>query len=129
MHSNGSVWSRKLSDAEGHIVIQRVGDIILVPLQGLISERLLTELRDGILDHLQRHHVRGAVFDMTSVEVLDVHDFDGLRRVAEAAMLMGVSVILSGVRPGVAAGLTMLDADASWVRAVRSVEGAIKALQ
>ncbi len=104
------------------VVLQPVGSIVLVPLQGPVNEALLSELRDTILAHLSRTGARGVVLDMSGIEVLDRHDLENLRRVVQTASLMGAPTVLAAVRPGVAAGLTMLDVDDSWVHAVRTVE-------
>ena len=111
-----------MSVGEARVVLQPVGRLLLVPLQGPVNEALLAELRDRILGYLNREGARGIVLDMAGVEVLDEYDFEGLRRVVESATLMGAPVVFAGIRPGVAAGLTMLDVDDEWVRAVRTVE-------
>ncbi len=118
-----------MSVGDARVVLQPVGGLILVPLQGPVHEDLLTDLRESILGYLQRQGARGVVLDMAGVEVLDEHDFEGLRRVVESATLMGAPVVLAGIRPGVAAGLTMLDVDESWVRAARTVEQAMALLR
>lgn len=104
------------------VVLQPVGRVVLVPMQGPVDDDLLRELGTAILDHLQRVGARGIVLDMSGVEILDESDLERLRGVVQTASLMGAPVVLAGVRPGVAAGLTMLDADAAWVRSVRTVE-------
>ena len=117
-----------MSEVETRVVLQPVGRLVLVPVQGPVNEALLRDLRIRILDYLGRHGGRGVVLDMEGVEVLDEHDFEALRGVAEAASLMGAPVLFAGIRPGVAAGLTMLDVDDGWVCAVRTVEQAMARL-
>lgn len=104
------------------VVLQPVGRIVLVPLQGPVGAALLDDLRDAILGYVEEHGARGIVLDFSGIEVLDLDDFERLRMVVESATLMGSPIILAAIRPGVAAGLTMLGADAGWVRAVRTVE-------
>jgi rsbT antagonist protein RsbS len=118
-----------LSAGDVRVVLQPIGDLVLLPLQGQIHPDLLTDLEGALLDYLQQHGARGVILDMVGVEVLDQHDFDGLRRVVEGATLMGAPVVLAGIRPSVAAGLTMLGVDDSWVRAVRTVEQAMALLR
>jgi len=118
-----------LSVDDARVVLQSVGGILLVPLHGPVHEELLSNLGESLLGYLQRQGARGVVLDMAGVEVLDADDFEGLRRVVESAMLMGAPVVFAEIRPGVAAGLTMLDVDDTWVRAVRTVEQAIALLR
>lgn len=114
-----------MSGDQERVVLQPVGRLVLVPVQGPVNEALLARLRDRILGYLNREGARGVVLDMGGVEVLDEHDFESLRRVVECATLMGAPVVFAEIRPGVAAGLTMLDVDDGWVRAVRTVEQAM----
>jgi anti-anti-sigma regulatory factor len=118
-----------LSEGEVRIVLQPVGGLLLCPLQGEFHQDLLEKLGNTLLGYLQVHGARGVVLDMAGIEVIDHHDFDGLRRVVESATLMGAPVVLAGIRPGVAAGLTMLGVDDSWVRAARTVEQAMALLR
>jgi len=114
-----------MNDVEGRVVLEPVGELVLVPVQGPVDEELLARLGDGILAYLKREGARGVVLDMEGVEVLDEYDFECLRRVVACAALMGAPVVLASIRPGVAAGLTMLDVDSRWVTAVRTVEQAM----
>lgn len=108
-------------------MLQPVGDLIVVPLRGPVTQELLTELSNKILDHLHRTGARGIVLDMAGVELLDDQDLEDLRIVVQSASLMGAPVVLAGIRPGVAVGLTMLDVDDHWIHATRTVDIAMEA--
>lgn len=110
------------------VLLQTIGPVLLVPLQGPVDRALFEELRDRLLDHLARHGPRGIVIDMSGVEVMDRHDFEQLRGVVDCATLMGVPTIFACIRPGIAAGLTMLDIDDRWLTATRTVEKAMARL-
>jgi len=114
---------------EGRAVLQRVGNAVLVPVQGPVTTDLLVGLRRELLGHLERAGASGVVFDLSGVEVMDADDFHALRRVVESATLMGASVVLVGIQPGVAAGLVVLDADLGWARTALTVDGALKELE
>ena len=114
-----------MNKAEGRIVLEPVGELVLVPVQGPVDTDLLVRLSDRILGYLEREGARGIVLDLEGIEVMDEVDFESLRRVVACAALMGAPVVLASLRPGVAAGLTMLDVDSSWVTAVRTVEQAM----
>jgi rsbT antagonist protein RsbS len=118
-----------LSVADERVVLQPIGGLLLVPIQGPVHDAMFQSLTDSVLTHLRTHGTRGVVLDLAGVDVLDAHDFDRLRRVVEASTLMGAPVVIAGMRPGVAAGLTMLDVDARWVRPVRTIEHALAALR
>ena len=71
---------------------------------------------------------RALLIDLSSIDVMDVFDFEALRGVAKMASLMGTRTILVGLRPGVAANLTELDAETSGLMTVRTVEHALAVL-
>ena len=118
-----------MSEGDARVVLQAVGGLVLVPLHGPVGEALLDDLDETLLDHLHHHGAGGVVLDMSGVEVLDQHDFEKLRRIVASAMLMGARVVLAGIRPSVAAGITTLNADDSWTRPVRTVEQALASLR
>ncbi len=117
-----------MNNIETNVVLQPVGEIVVVPLRGPVNHELLTELSTKILNHLHRIGARGIVLDMAGVELLDEQDFEDLRRVIQSASLMGAPVVLANIRPGLAGGLTMLGVDANWIHATRTVESAMEAL-
>lgn len=111
-----------MNKIETNVVLQKVGDLVVVPIRGPVSHELLMDLSAKILDHLHQIGARGIVLDMAGVEILDEQDFDDLRKVAQSASLMGTLVVLAGIRPGVAVGLTMLDVEDNWIHATRTVD-------
>jgi rsbT antagonist protein RsbS len=116
-----------LNNIETNVVLQPVGDIVVVPLHGPVTQTLLTTLSTKILDHLHGVGARGIVLDMAGVELLDEQDFEELRKVVQSASIMGTPVLLAGIRPGLAGGLTMLDVDDHWINATRTVKSAMEA--
>ena len=118
-----------MSDADVSVVLQPVGDFLVVPVQGPVNQELLEALTTDLLEYLGNHNPAGVIFDMAGIKVLDLHDFKGLRHLADTAHLMGTASAFAGIQPGVAAGLTMLDADTSWIKSAINVEQAMSVLQ
>jgi anti-anti-sigma regulatory factor len=116
----------RLSNVESSVVLQPVGKLIIAPLRGPITQDLLAELSSKILEYLHCSEALGVVIDMSGVELLDEHDLQDLRMVVQSAALMGAHVVLAGIRPGVAVGLTMLDVDDGWIHATRTVDIALE---
>lgn len=118
-----------MSDADVSVVLQPVGDFLVVPVQGPVNQELLDALTTDLLDYLSNHNPDGVIFDLAGIKVVDLHDFQGLRHLADTAHLMGAASAFAGIQPGVAAGLTMLDADTSWIKAAINVERAMSILR
>ena len=118
-----------MSTSDIRVVVQEVNGKLVAPIQDPVHDGFLEELQVRLLNHLHRQGASAVVFDLSGVEVMDGHDFETLRRVSQALDLMGASVMLAGMRPGVAAGLVSLDVDDRWVRSALSVEQALAALE
>ena len=117
------------SEGESRVVLQPVGNVVLVPLQGPVSTELFEQLRQELLHALSEGGAKAIVLDMRGIEVMDGVDITHLRRVVDSARLMGAKVILAEIRPGVAAGLALLDIDDSWITSARTVEKAMARLK
>jgi anti-anti-sigma regulatory factor len=115
----------RLSNVESSVVLQPVGNLVIAPLRDPITQDLLAELSSTILEYLHHSRTHGVVIDMSGVELLDEHDLEDLRMVVQSATLMGAQVLLAGIRPGVAVGLTMLDVEDEWINATRTVDIAL----
>ena len=97
-----------------------------MPVQGPINEAMLAALTARLLDYLTHEKPGGIIFDMAGIKLLDLHDLEGLEHLTQSAQLMGVPSAFAGIRPGVAAGLTMLDADTNWINASVNVDLAMQ---
>ncbi len=117
-----------MSTSEIRVVVQEVNGRLIVPVQDPVHERFLAEMQAAVLARLHQRGANAVVLDMSGVEVLDAHDFETIRRMSDALTLMGASVLLAGLRPGVAAGLVTLGVDDSWVCPALSVEHALAAI-
>ena len=80
-------------------------------LQADLDSRVLGRFQEDLLARLQESRSPWLVLDCSGVEVLDLEDFNGLRRVIAMADLMGTKTIIAGLRPGVVSSLIQLDAD------------------
>ncbi|MFY0534524.1 STAS domain-containing protein [Nannocystis pusilla] len=79
-------------------------DILVMPLIGRLDAALLEHAQDILLKGSPLH-ARVAIVDVTGVAELDEAAAAGLLKVAQAVRLLGARVVLTGIRPGVAAAL------------------------
>ncbi len=114
-----------MQQSETRVVLQQVEGVLIVPFPDPVHDAFLAELRASVLDYLHRNQISGLVLDLSAVEILDEHDFGMIRAVCHGASLMGARIVLAGIRPGVAAGLAMMDLDASWADAALTVDDAV----
>ncbi|MEK8091829.1 STAS domain-containing protein [Methylocystis sp. IM3] len=115
-----------MPESDTRIVLQLVEGVMIVPFPDPVHDAFFSELRKSVLAYVHLHQISGLVLDLSAVELLDDHDFEMIRRVGVGVKLMGVSVVLAGIRPGAAAGLTMMDLETCWADTALSVESAME---
>lgn len=80
-------------------------DILVVPLIGRLDAARLEHARDLLLDGVAAARARVAIVDVTGTGELDEAAAASLLKVAQAVRLLGARVVLTGIRPRVAAAL------------------------
>jgi rsbT antagonist protein RsbS len=66
------------------------------------------------------------ILDCSAVEIVDVDDFERIRKVVAAAALMGVRTVLAGLRPGVVSALVDLGVDLDGIDAAVDIDDAFR---
>lgn len=78
---------------------------LVATLQVDLTSGVIERFQQDLLGQLAATRATRVVFDCSSVEVMDPDEFEGLRRVAAMARLLGARVVLAGLRAGVVASL------------------------
>ena len=91
------------------ITIQLYRGALIASIQVDLEERVLRQFQSDLLEAIRLNDANFAIVDLSGVEVMDGHDFKGLRRVINVASLLGAETVLCGIQPGVAASLVDLD--------------------
>ena len=99
--------------------------------QALQAGRELGEFRpfrDDLLARIRDSGVRGVILDLSGVEVMDVVEFDSIRRTMDMAELMGATPVLVGLSAAIVSALVDLDADTGAIRAAFDLDQAFELL-
>ena len=100
-------------------------DVVVLPLVGELDAVRFQRLRESLTHHLHDKGARCVIIDLTGVSVLDPDVAQDLARVAQSARLMGATTILSGMRPQLAAELSVHPDAMAGVATARSLRDAI----
>lgn len=103
-----------------------IDDCLIATLQSNFDEQYLRRLETVVLNALRRGSHRTLILDATVLELIDVTDFDRMRRVIDMARLMGVETIIVGLKPGVVAGLVELEANIEGLVTTLDMEKALQ---
>ncbi len=115
----------------GHngLSISRLNDRLSVTLQGDIVQETLMILSTDLLERVQTDRVNLVIFDLSSVDILDVTEFNALHRIALMIKLMGAESIFIGLNPGMVIFLVSAGADVSGINTAYGHEDIERALR
>lgn len=116
------------NDKVPHVPMQVVQDCLVVSVQVELYEETLQRLRADLLESIRSSGVRKAIFDLSSVHLLDTHAYDSICDTANMAKVMGTHAVLAGIRPGVASALVELGVDVRKVVMALNLEDGFKLL-
>ncbi len=80
-------------------------DLLLVPLQGDMTDDMAARLVSEVLERIHRSGASGLMIDITGLWIVDSHLCAVLSQLAAAASLMGAKTIISGMKPEIAMAL------------------------
>ncbi len=114
---------------DGHrIPIIKLWSLLLVPLQGEISDVVADELRKELLARIQREGCSGLIIDITGLWAVDSHLCALLSRISNAASIMGSKTFVAGMKPEIALTLETMDIPFKGVQTTLDLERALELL-
>jgi anti-anti-sigma regulatory factor len=117
-----------IGDEQLAFAVQEFRGILIAPIQVELSEDVRRRLRAGLLEAIQRTGASGVILNLDGLDVLDLREFESLRRTIRMAEIMGARCVVVGLRPGIAAALVALDADVEGLETALTVEHALTLL-
>src|SRR4029078_13455792 len=117
-----------MSSDLNRVPIIKIWDILLVPLQGEITDDLAARLKADVLERIHTEGATGLVIDVTALWMMDSHLCHVISRLATAASLMGARTFLCGMNPDIALRSHTMDLDLESVQATLTLEEALELL-
>lgn len=110
------------------VPIIKIWDILLVPLQGEITDEIAARLKSDVLERIHGEGATGVVIDVTALWMMDSHLCSVISRLAAASSLMGARTFLCGMNPDIALTIHAMGLDLESVQATLSLEEALELL-
>ncbi|MEU7059474.1 STAS domain-containing protein [Streptomyces sp. NPDC046197] len=112
----------------GHVPVLRLGDVLLVTLQGDLYDSTAEQLQQDIGETITRTRATGVVIDVSGVEIVDSFLGRVLAEIAAQARLLAAQTVVAGMRPAVAITMVELGLTLPGLRTALSTEDAMQCL-
>ncbi len=109
--------------------MNRMNDFLIITLFAHLTVESIAEMSQQILGDLEERYSRFALFDLSAVKLMDTDDYSALISLSRRAELMGVTPVMAGFKPELAAALATLGAHSHGIAIYANVEIAIAELQ
>lgn len=109
--------------------ILRLEGFVVVSIQDDLSDQEAEDLQRRLLESLDELRAKGALIDVSGLEIVDSYFCRVLRDTASMAQLMGVATCVTGLAPAVAVTLTELGLDLSMVHTEGNLERGLQWLR
>ena len=106
----------------------RIDDKLVVTIQGDVVGANLRMLQTSLLEKLKEGSTRVVVFDVSTVEVMDLTEFESFANVVKMTELLGVSSVVVGVTPGIAAFLVESGAELGGLKTALGIDDLDRAI-
>ena len=110
------------------VPIIKVWNLLLIPLQGEMTDELANELTNEVLDRIHQLGCSGLVIDITGLWIVDSHLCAVLSQLSSAAALMGARTYISGMKPDIALALETMGVVLKGVATTLDLEDALELL-
>ena len=104
------------------IPILKMGDCLLVSIQVDMDDHLAMSLQGHLTDRVVKHHARGVLLDISTLEMVDSFIGRLLGSIATMTRVLGAETVVVGMRPAVAITLVELGLSLGKVRTALNVE-------
>ena len=90
------------------VPILKQGHYLIATIQTAPSDGDLRGLRDSLVAQVGRYRARGAIIDITALDVMDSFAVRTLRDIAQMVRLRGADAVIVGIQPEVALSMVEL---------------------
>jgi rsbT antagonist protein RsbS len=111
--------------AGGRHVISRIGQTLVVTLEGAVDAGALSAASHELAEMQARHGAESVVFEVSGCEVIDLDEFMELQKVVRAMEWLGLRCVIAGLRPGIVAYLVSAGISAGSLRTSLDLELAL----
>ncbi len=117
------------SEAESRVVVNRMEGLLVATIQVALSDSTLARLREDVLQFVATERSPALLLDLSGISLMDLEEFESLRKLARSVELMGTETWFVGLRPEVVAALVTLDAETGGLRTALDLNSAMELIR
>ena len=91
------------------VTMHQTQGCLVVPIQTELSCEMALQIQTNVLKQIHLTKIKGIIFDIAGVYIVDSILWKTFVDTARMAILLGATMVITGMRPGVAAALMDLD--------------------
>lgn len=118
-----------MRDVASGIVMHMTRGCLVVPLQTELYDDDMIHVQSRVLEKINETRTKGVIIDLSAVRVIDSFLAQAIFDTARMALLLGATLVISGLRPGIVASLIDLDMDLGEIRTAINLEEAFQQLK
>ncbi|MFD2166113.1 STAS domain-containing protein [Thalassotalea euphylliae] len=107
---------------ESNIVLNKIESAVLATIQSALTDEVLNRFREDLLTHLSATSVKYLLCDFSGLDLLDIDEYQSVQKICQMAQLMGVTSIIVGLSPGLAATIVDYDIDTKNIRFALNID-------
>jgi anti-anti-sigma regulatory factor len=111
--------------AEGRHVISRIGQTLVVTLEGAADAGALSAASHVLAEMQAQDGADSVLFEVSGCEVIDLDEFMELQKVIRTMEWLGLRCVIAGLRPGIVAYLASAGISAGSLRTSLDLELAL----
>jgi rsbT antagonist protein RsbS len=111
------------------IPILKLGDLLLVTVQGDMPDQLALTLQDDLADRIVTQRARGVLIDISGLDIVDSFIGRMLGTIAAIARILDAETVVVGMQPSVAITLVELGLSLPGIRTALNVERGMHVLR
>lgn len=104
-------------------------DCLVVTVQAELHDEIMMQMQKDVLSKLSKSGVKGLIFDMSGVEIIDSYIADALLDTARMASLLSSYTVLVGMRSAVVSALVDLGVVLPAVSTALTLDQAVQKLE
>jgi rsbT antagonist protein RsbS len=114
--------------SEGRCVLTRLGQTLVVTLEGAVDSGSLESASEVLSDEKTRLGADSVVFEVSACEVIDFEEFIRFRELVQTMDFLGLRSVVAGLRPGTVAYLASAGVSCAGLRTSLNLEHALSDL-